>query len=312
MNLQIRNNIAVSVVTGRIPDGPDYYDKAKAVANTWGKHFKHIFYHSSTPDKSIPITTLSWPKPHFRGRFMGGEFTEEDDSENYHSGTYKQAYGLQDMWERNLGVDWYYLADCDTFAHPRNLAEALETLNPNEMIYAGGDINRSGAIKDQWPHMENPTYVGGGSGIILSKKLVDEWCSLTKKTIDPNRLGEPICVETSLKHWAEPGINLGKWWATDAFFGYEIHRLFGIIATELPGFYSHSYEHYCPIPQEDKDKIELHAVWNHMGEYDHVDLSKSNPFIDNPVAFHYIDPPAMEKLYQYAKNGQPPFHKSQF
>jgi len=281
------NNIAVSVVTGL-----RHYDKAKAVANTWGKHFEHIFYHSSTPDGSVPITALSWPKPHLRGRFKTPPLNL-DDSENYHSGTYKQAYGLQDMQRRNLGVDWYYLADCDTFAHPRNLAKALEALNPNEIVYAGGDIVRGEAIKDQWPNMENPTYAGGGSGIILSKKLVDEWCPK---------------IETSLLHWANPDVSQNKWWATDAFFGYEIHRLFGVTTTELPGFYSHSYEHYCPIPQEGKDKIELHRTPS--GE--HVDISRNNPFIDNPVAFHYIKPPAMEKLYQYAKDGQPPFHKSQF
>lgn len=119
---------------------------------------------------------------------------------DFKSSTYKQWYGLKNMYEHHPNADFYFLIGTDTYIQPFLILEMLKGYNRNTGLFFGGDgdfrnvLDKNKTIKVY--------FHSGGSGFIVSNytmKLIFEkidfwiqyWEEITKT--GPNSYLNPAC-----------------------------------------------------------------------------------------------------------------------
>ncbi|KAI7262421.1 glycosyltransferase family 31 protein [Hortaea werneckii] len=84
---------------------------------------------------------------------------------------YKFLHMVEKAWELQPGRQWYVFIEDDTYLSLRGLRRFLEHYDSREKWYLGSPVK-------MWEHKPQPLWFGyGGSGVILSGSVVEEWCT---------------------------------------------------------------------------------------------------------------------------------------
>jgi hypothetical protein len=180
-----------------------------------------------------------------------------DCSDDYLSAIEKQFCGLKHIYE-NCKTDWFIFAGCDTYIYSDRLKQVLSNFNPEEPLYLGSKLH-SGNFKALY-NLPTPCeyFVSGGPGLILSKALL--------KQIYP-------ILSDCPKIWKEALINFNTSThpaAADVALAYILWKYANTFVTFID---SREYELYHCNPKDYKETARC------------------------PLAFHYVSPNLMIKLY---------------
>ena len=129
-------------------------------------------------------------------------FSDEEDIDNHimkvsDDNTYKSNVEKTNemlYWIHNFGTKkWYFYADDDVFVNMREMNEYVKTLDDNVVYGYEFTPTRSTAHLPSFWKMFEPgfTYLSGGAGIVISKKVVDI-------IYDKIHIYDPACADINI------------------------------------------------------------------------------------------------------------------
>ena len=219
-----------------------HQNRVRRVLQTWGRHVNIAFIGSTDEDPNLPLIKKFEPK----------------GKETLGLKTIQMLVHLCQNWKDQ---DYYVMTDDDTFVVAHNLEWYLQKHhNPDEHLYGGYTLT----------HLADP-IVGGGGGIVFSRKTMNAFCDASGK---PGH----VC-HVGARHAG----------AGDAAVLYCMKAL-GVKATHLNGFY--------PFPVH--QMIDQPSNWCTITWWfpKHIQC----PPIGPTLTFHYIPEDRYLEYYYWSYN----------
>lgn len=169
--------------------------RASAVVSTWLTldSIRHAYIYSDAPgnvtacpgggDGACSIKSVVVPPAHCPSKELSSWVSAITYRDDYFSSVPKFILSLLDMHRRHPDAPWYYMAGCDTYLLPGNLAEVLEGINSTDRIVVGGNSGLHGGAL---------AFLSGGSGLAISNGFSECCPHLTRMCrCPPPRMCQP-------------------------------------------------------------------------------------------------------------------------
>ncbi len=281
-------SVAYAIVSGR----KLYSTRARAVAETWltmdGAGQSIIYGDEESTIKVCPPSGKCYHREIRKVVSNNTLLQQVADRDDFFSSLPKFVLSLIDVHRSFPHASWLFVAGCDAYVVPGNLAAALAGLDPRELLLVGGHAGvHAGSL-----------FLSGGAGLAFSRGLAAEVA----------RHGERMAREwleaRGSRHACAP--------CADVFFADAAQRL-GARMVQRAGFYAFWPHYYAAVDaarglaKGARRGTDAGRAWSEcavevqqggLGAAGSAWWGRTTPLETRPVSFHYLQPRAMRLLHQ--------------